>query len=439
MSAAGGKKSPEITTIYKLLPLDPELEEIRTVTIQRGGENKPLVLILEKSTLSKAKYTALSYMWGYKTWSFLPLDVRHKSRTQIKCKGASHKVTHEVTHEVTPNFYAALHQLRHPHHDKVLWIDAICINQDKNDKEAEEEKSSQIKLMGKIYTQAQQTIVWLGQETYASSLGFKAIRALCPIMLRSLNSPCKLQEQTLQEQTLQEQTLQEQILQEQTLQNPSGFFQSEIYHWRFILHTWALIQLLQNPYFTRIWIIQEIALSQDIEFQLGPECVSMEQFEAAAATLSTIDFGTRNSRTLTYILAIRSLVRGQCIAGPEGVSPRLRRILAERLDLEHGTFSLMSLFRGSLATYEIDKIFGLMGLCRMLENAQTLGIEEDYTLSEQDAYRTAAVSILRGKRDLDLFGALRFKPSRGSTAALLSWVPDVRISSVQFFTKQLPD
>jgi hypothetical protein len=343
-------------------------------------------------------------MWGYKTWSFLPLDSRHKSRTQIKCKGASH----EVTHEVTPNLYAALHQLRHPHHDKVVWIDAICINQDKDDKEAKKEKTGQLKLMGKIYTQAQQTIVWLGQETYASSLGFKAIRALCPIMLRRLEDPHKLQDRALQE--------------------PSGFFQSQTYHWRSILHTSALLQLLQNPYFTRVWIIQEIALSQDIEFQLGPESVSMKQLEAAAATLSTIDFGTRSSRTLSHILAIRSLVRGPCIASPESVSSRLRRILAERLDLEQGIFSLMSLFRGSLATFKIDKIFGLMGLCRMLENAQTLGIEEDCNLSEQDAYWTAAVSILRGKRDLDLFGALRFKPSRGSTAALPSWVPDVRIS-----------
>jgi hypothetical protein len=56
---------------------------------------------------------------------------------------------------------------------------------------------------------------------------------------------------------------------------------------------------------------------------------------------------------------------------------------------------------------EVDKIFGLLGLCREMNNAQTFGVEEDYSLLVQEAYTRTAISILEGRRDLDLFAALR--------------------------------
>ena len=403
---ADREESPEITKIYKSLPLNSTLGQIRTAAIHPGAGNTPITLTLDQSNLSQAKYIALSYMWGYETSSFLPLSLRHESGTEIRCKGPGY----EVPHKVTTNLYAALCQLRHPDVPKVFWVDAICINQKDHD-----EKIGQLKLMGKIYTQAQKTVVWLGKETYTSFLGFKAIRFLCPITLYTLDPQGQPPPQ------------------EQALQKPSGFFQVQVWAWRLILYTGALIWLLRNPYFTRVWIIQEIALSQDLEFQLGPECVSMKQLASAAATL-TGDVGRKNSQTLSHILAIRSLVRGQSNVSPQDVSSRVKELIRERLDLNHGILSLMLLFRGSHATQEVDKIFGLLGLCRELENDQTLGIkEEDYSLNKQDTYIRAAVSILKAKRDLGLFAALSLQPGVKSIDMLPSWVPDVRISSwVQF-------
>jgi hypothetical protein len=396
------EKSPDIETIYKSLPLSSTIEEIRTATIEPGRDDEPITLTLGKSDLLHAKYSALSYMWEYRTPSFLPLKLWEKSKTDIQCKGVLQEVTHKVTHKVTPNLYAALRQLRHPKHPKVLWIDAICINQeDKN------EKTGQLKLMGRIYTRAETTVVWLGEETYTSSLGFKAIGILSAIMLHGLNSKHKSEGGAMQK--------------------PNGFFRSQVFYWRLILYVAAFVWLLRNPYFARVWIIQEIALSHDLVIQLGPQCVSMKQFESAAATLSTIDLGAKNSRTLCNILAIRSLVRRLPKASPEDLPLRFRGVLGERQDLERGIFSVMSLFRGSHATQKIDKIFGLLGLCRELENAQTLGIEENYGLNPRDAYIRAAVSILKAKRDLSLFTALRLQPNGGSITTLPSWVPDVCI------------
>lgn len=51
-----------------------------------------------------------------------------------------------------------MYQLRLPHKTLALWIDAICINQ--ND---DVEKAGQIPLMTRIYSNAQQVCIWLGE------------------------------------------------------------------------------------------------------------------------------------------------------------------------------------------------------------------------------------------------------------------------------------
>ena len=59
---------------------------------------------------------------------------------------------------ITESLYAALLHLRGRQLDRILWVDAISINQD-NDSE----KSKQIPLMRVIYAQARRVVVWLGE------------------------------------------------------------------------------------------------------------------------------------------------------------------------------------------------------------------------------------------------------------------------------------
>jgi hypothetical protein len=400
MAAAG------MQTIYKSLTLNPAVEEIRTVKIQPGFGNdifcelEKLVLPQpgtdakgERSQSTKANYKALSYMWGYKTPSFLPLKLwgRPNEPKTIRCNG--------VSLTVTPNLYAALRQLRHETEPKVLWIDAICINQDDND-----EKTSQVKLMGRIYTLAEKTIVWLGQETYVSAQGFKAARFLAGIMRRNyLPSNTSNQEAPRQ---------------------PLGPLQSFIDSYRYLWHVGAFILLLRNPYFARIWIVQEIGLSLNLEIRGGEECVSLSDFALAATAAAFSAIGSKNSLNLTNILAVRSLVRGHPQAGVEDPSWMHAEAAKERLALGRDILSTMSLFRGSQATEKEDKIFGLLGLCRKMEDAQTFGVEENYRLSVQGAYIRTALSILDRRRDLDLFAALRLQPDDENIFELPSWVPD---------------
>ena len=84
-------------------------------------------------------YEALSYTW----------DAEEKP-CSITIK--------EQNLDVTTNLYAALLRLRDCSLERIIWIDAICINQ-KNP----EERGQQVQLMAMIYSKAHRVLVWLGQ------------------------------------------------------------------------------------------------------------------------------------------------------------------------------------------------------------------------------------------------------------------------------------
>lgn len=61
------------------------------------------------------------------------------------------------SYAIRPKLYEALHHLRHANDTVILWIDALCINQDDL-----LERSLQVPLMSKIFSQARQVLLWIG-------------------------------------------------------------------------------------------------------------------------------------------------------------------------------------------------------------------------------------------------------------------------------------
>jgi hypothetical protein len=152
--------------------------------------------------------------------------------------------------------------------------------------------------------------------------------------------------------------------------------------------------------------------------------VSLCDFALAATAAAFSAVGSKNSLNLTNILAVRFFVRGGPREGLEDPSWLHAEAAGEKLTLVRDILSIVSLFRGSQSKMEVDKIFGLLGLCREMNNAQILGVEEDYSLSVQEAYTTTAISTLEGRQDLDLFAALRLQSCSENIFNLPSWVPD---------------
>ncbi|KAH7306078.1 ankyrin repeat-containing domain protein [Rhexocercosporidium sp. MPI-PUGE-AT-0058] len=127
---------------------------------------------------------------------------------------------------VTKNAYLALRDLRYKEQDRVLWIDALCINQDDT-----EERGQQVQQMGSIYSKAERVKETLnrafdGQET---SLEWADVWL---VVVRDLRPD------------------QREVLVE------------------------GLQTLLHRPWFKRVWIIQESTNARVVEVVCGSKSVS---------------------------------------------------------------------------------------------------------------------------------------------------------------------
>ncbi len=71
---------------------------------------------------------------------------------------------------ITVNLHAALLHLRTPLIDRVVWADAVCINQANI-----LERGSQVQMMATIYAKASRVIVWLGKSASESEKAMEEI------------------------------------------------------------------------------------------------------------------------------------------------------------------------------------------------------------------------------------------------------------------------
>lgn len=104
---------------------------------------------LVTAQLGSIPFEALSYVWG--------------STEQLKPLVCDNALTY-----ITKNLDNALRRLRKKRAERVLWVDAICINQ--NDIK---EKEQQIPLMKDIYSGSSRTLVWLGEAEANADTGIQ--------------------------------------------------------------------------------------------------------------------------------------------------------------------------------------------------------------------------------------------------------------------------
>lgn len=173
------------------------------------------------------RYTAVSYTWG---------NAGHNE--QIVIDGQ--------IYTVSPNVYSILQETRSLWSSQLLWIDSICINQMDND-----DKTTQVGLMRRIFEEASLTIAWLGDYPNPKP---------CFDLIRDISSWTSI---------------------------PNiGEVMGETYG-----TAWTeLCVLLSNQWFERIWIVQEIAVASQPELRYGTEQVPWDIFAHAIKNLSLSGF-----------------------------------------------------------------------------------------------------------------------------------------------------
>ena len=103
----------DINDVWKSTPLPPkDRKKIRLLKLH-GGDESDLTATL-KIRNGQEPYEALSYYWG---------TDESTSTLSIYANEERYKVP------ITPNLETALRQLRPPSGSRLIWIDALCINQ----------------------------------------------------------------------------------------------------------------------------------------------------------------------------------------------------------------------------------------------------------------------------------------------------------------------
>jgi hypothetical protein len=146
------------TPLYEKLKSSQEEQQFRLITLLPSSDRDNIECVLERYALHPhwkrhtPLYEALSYEWGNAGKNLQTIVVNGQ---QIK---------------ITRNLWLALSHLMRNSEPRVLWIDALCIDQN-ND----EERSQQVSLMAQIYSDANLVISWLGLEqeyTITKSMAF---------------------------------------------------------------------------------------------------------------------------------------------------------------------------------------------------------------------------------------------------------------------------
>ncbi|KAJ8118409.1 hypothetical protein OPT61_g621 [Boeremia exigua] len=330
-------------------------------------------------------YLALSYTWG---------NVNHKVPILV---GSTYL-------QVTSGLEVALAHLTPEYEPLILWIDALCIDQDD-----EVEKTEQVQQMQQIYANATSVITWLGPAadnsdaamhwiqhygalSHEFSIGTKPELRLRRLLQIYESEPDRLPHERIRS------FLQDIVTQLTPVPNCNDSIEL------------ALSKFFTRAYWSRIWVVQEVVHAKRVQFVCGDVGVSEEPLNHSLRLLR--NFGLyRQAKTALCPRLTNSGSTSSDTRNPINIL-KLRR--------SAGPFPLIYLIRVVRyfeATDFRDKIFALLSFAA---DAATLNLRPDYRKSWKEIYRETTISLLRnGFWDVLSLCEFREEPSE-----LPSWVPD---------------
>lgn len=341
--------------------------------VHSGRDSRQVEASLKLVPLSGAlQYEAVSYCWGN------PNDV-----SNINCNGQQLEVPRRLE--------VALRNIRYSDRRRILWADAICINQKDDD-----EKESQVKLMRMIFSNAQRTLIFLGdaeekQAQKMSKFALWSIQFGLSILRRRvdlLTSP-KVRVWDVKEGRF----------------GVLAPFSSEFYL--------ELVGMLRMEWFKRAWVVQEVPVSSSATIFWDPSQYDWEDVIQALKFMSQVSF------PLAFIVTLENI----------------STIEEERKLYRKGHSNLNSVLlrhQRCNASDPRDKIYSFCGLVKTPLNGHSpvrISYKDDVTT----IYREVALKIMNDDHSLDI---LSRPPSlaESETEGLPSWVPDWNISSPSTLT-----
>ena len=339
--------------LYQYSPIDKGASEIRLMTLLPDAFGAKIRMTIKNKRLSKSikpVYEALSYTWG----SAINLDYVYVQKNEG-----------EKALAITQNLAEALRYLRYEDRPRVLWIDAICVDQNNT-----AERGHQVLRMADIYRQASRVIIWLGPERDNSTLAIQELNAL--------RSTIEVDWTTEEVKPLSGDDY------GQWIEEPLPFAEN-----RKILA--AIDHFLDRSWFKRLWIWQEVRLAAVGALMIcGEESMLWHTFRTAIFCLH---------KKQNDFLQLEQLVN---LCNYRQSPSRLR-------DLLYRT-------RYAQCSDERDRVYAILNLSRDFSR-----IEPDYSKTTRDVFKSVVLAYTSRK---DLIVLSQCEMRENNEKGVPSWVPD---------------
>lgn len=359
----------------------------------------PLECRLQHADLDAApSYEALSYVWG-----------NPNERHEFQCD--------DVTISSTSSLYTALLRLRLADDARTIWADAICINQEDLD-----ERAHQVTLMGRIYSQAESVVVWLGSDDVENNASTAAVAlqsvfdACMALEARWKKLPRDLESRRpfFQENFTEPES--DYLIRTPIFHTSESIYEETSVGWHFYrcvpppkeLDTAAWVSLkalYDRTWFQRTWCVQEVRLSKRVICYWAHQELSWSHIGTVAAWLQ--DIHSRHDY------------------GPNTFPVEIDYESAERMyDTEWVEKSLMETlrdYRSLQATDPRDKVYGVLNLVEKGPLRASTVI--DYKKSVDKVYADTALQIIRASSNLTILAVVDHDVDFTGEFARYTWAP----------------
>lgn len=228
---------------------------IRLLEILHGGFGEHVVCSLSTWTITDApSYYALSYTWGDPA-----------STADITINGWPMCVRKNCEYVMQQMF--ALQASR------FYWLDAICINQ-----ASTQEKNDQVALMGTIYKNAAHVLACLGEHADDSEFLLHILSEKAPLFDRI---HARIQPYAIKKGSWR---IPNPILQRWWLMLQCFFTMDASLRQRLVN---AFLAFMSRPYFTRVWVLQELHMATEVSYCCGKD---MRSFDHVLSLSMLVDF-----------------------------------------------------------------------------------------------------------------------------------------------------
>jgi hypothetical protein len=331
--ASASKHDPNWHSIYE--PLGSSESSLRLLAVDESPTGEVSLQLLRFSDLEKTPpFIAVSYTWG----SLSPTKIIHINGLAVGVRENLYnfianlprtKQSWQEQLDKNPNDWSRYARdefgnikqhvevrgrlTMNPRWWRYLWIDALCIDQS-----SVSEKTHQVRIMHDIFSRADFVMIWLGTEADNSATAMRTI---------------------------------------ETMEGPAEPNDTKVD---------AIRSLLSRPYWTRLWIIQEVVLAREIILCCGTEVASASNLHAYLSQWDQSHAleSTEGDHVVSHLFKFRSGPRNG-LGWSKGSNT-----------LSIGT--LMTSFSKCECTEILDKVYGLLALV-----PPGFNLEADYSKSRE--------------------------------------------------------